>query len=153
MDTCITDVLPGARDEGGPVGLDDQAAHLLRRAHQRASAIYLGLLSEHQLTPAQYFAMARLHERGELSQNRLGRLAAMDPATIQGVMRRLGERGYIERTPDASDRRRMVLRLTRDGRSLIGRLLAESERVNEAVLEPLDEAQRAVFLSLLRRLV
>src|SRR3546814_4425941 len=49
--------------------------------------------------------MARLHEMGKLSQNRLGRLAAMDPATIQGVIRRLHERGFIERLADPTDRR------------------------------------------------
>lgn len=144
--------LPDEPDHAGPVPLDDQAAHLLRRAHQRASSIYLGLLAAEQLTPTQYFAMARLHEMGELSQNRLGRLAAMDPATIQGVMQRLRERGYVQRLPDPTDRRRMMLRLTRDGRAVIERLLAASGQVNDAVLEPLDEGERALFVSLLRRL-
>ncbi|WP_218822802.1 MarR family winged helix-turn-helix transcriptional regulator [Tistlia consotensis] len=128
-------------------------AHLLRRAHQRASSIYLGLLSEHQLTPTQFFAMARLHEMGQISQNRLGRLAAMDPATIQGVIQRLAERGYIQRLQDSTDRRRMVLRLTSHGRTLIEPLIAEAERVNGSVLEPLEDQERELFVSLLRRLV
>ena len=58
--------------------LDEQVAHLLRRAHQRASALFLSVLADAQLTPTQFFAMARLHEMGKLSQNRLGRLAAME---------------------------------------------------------------------------
>lgn len=146
-------VAPDAREDGDPLQLDDQVAHLLRRAHQRASSIYLGLLAESQLTPTQYFALARLHEMGQLSQNRLGRLAAMDPATIQGVIQRLNERGYIQRLQDTADRRRMVLRLTASGRALIERLLAESARLNETVLAPLEAAERRQFLSLLRRLV
>src|SRR3546814_19954400 len=77
--------------------LDEQVSHLLRRAHQRASALFLTVLADAQLTPTQFFAMARLHEMGKLSQNRLGRLAAMDPATIQGVIRRLHERRSEER--------------------------------------------------------
>jgi DNA-binding MarR family transcriptional regulator len=153
MDTCSTSVLPIARDETAPVRLDDEIAHLLRRAHQRSSSIYLAILAEQQLTPTQYFAMARLHEVGEISQNRLGRLAAMDPATIQGVIQRLAERGYIRRLPDANDRRRMVLSLTPQGRTVIEALLEETARANEAILEPLPAEQRALFVALLRQLV
>jgi DNA-binding MarR family transcriptional regulator len=133
------------------LNLDDQVAHLLRRAHQRASALFLGILGEHQLTPTQFFAMARLHERGQLSQNRLGRLSAMDPATIQGVIRRLEERGLIQRTPDADDRRRMVLTLTAQGTELVAALLHHADTVSEAILEPLDAEERDLFVDLLRR--
>lgn len=134
------------------LNLDEQVAHLLRRAHQRASSLFLSVLGEHQLTPTQFFAMARLHERGQLSQNRLGRLAAMDPATIQGVIRRLEERGYIQRTPDANDRRRMVLRLTSSGSSLVDQLLNHADGVSEAILEPLETSERDLFVDLLKRL-
>ncbi|WP_235830216.1 MarR family winged helix-turn-helix transcriptional regulator [Algihabitans albus] len=134
------------------LNLDEQVAHLLRRAHQRASSLFLSVLGEHQLTPTQFFAMARLHERGQLSQNRLGRLAAMDPATIQGVIRRLEERDYIQRTPDANDRRRMVLRLTSSGISLVDQLLDHADGVSEAILEPLETSERDLFVDLLKRL-
>lgn len=146
-------VPPGSVTDSRSLQLDDQVAHLLRRAHQRASSIYLGLLGEHQLTPTQFFAMARLHEMGQLSQNRLGRLSAMDPATIQGVIQRLAERGYIQRLQDSTDRRRMVLRLTGPGREVIEPLIAEAEQINGTLLEPLDDEERELFVSLLRRLV
>lgn len=133
--------------------LDDQVQHLLRRAHQRASAIFLSVLADAQLTPTQFFALARLHETGKLSQNRLGRLAAMDPATIQGVIRRLQERGFIERLPDPNDRRRMVLSLSPLGRETVAALLADAQSIGEEILSPLDAEQRRTFLSLLKKLV
>ena len=153
MDAPSFDTLPGDDPAtGGTCPLDDQAAHLLRRAHQRAAAIYQELLAAHQLTVTQFFALARLHELGQLSQNRLGRLAAMDPATIQGVVQRLGDRGYTRRLQDTTDRRRMILQLTPAGRRLVEMLLDEVGRLNDAVLEPLDEKERRLFLTLLRRL-
>lgn len=133
--------------------LDEQVAHLLRRAHQRASALFLSVLTESQLTPAQFFAMARLHEMGKLSQNRLGRLAAMDPATIQGVIRRLHERGFIERLADPNDRRRMVLNLSPLGQQTVARLLRDANRIGGEILAPLDADEQRVFLGLLKRLV
>lgn len=133
--------------------LDDQAGHLLRRAHQRASAIFLSVLGEHQITPTQFFAMARLHEKGQLSQNKLGRYAAMDPATIQGVIRRLHERGMIERIPDSTDRRRMVLSLSPLGRETVEALLAGAKQVDEEILSPLSADERRQFFDLLTKIV
>ena len=133
--------------------LDEQVSHLLRRAHQRASALFLTVLTDAQLTPTQFFAMARLHEMGKLSQNRLGRLAAMDPATIQGVIRRLHERGFIERLADPTDRRRMVLSLSPLGQETVMRLLKDANRMGDEILSPLSADERGLFLGLLKRLV
>jgi len=38
------------------------------------------------LTPTRFAAMAKLLEHGSLSQNELGRMTAMDIATIKGVV-------------------------------------------------------------------
>lgn len=143
----------GALPEAEGFVLDEQVAHLLRRAHQRASALFLTVLAEAQLTPTQFFAMARLHEMGKLSQNRLGRLAAMDPATIQGVIRRLHERGYIERLADPTDRRRMVLSLSPLGQETVVRLLGAANRVGDDIVAPLSPEEQTTFISLLKKLV
>jgi len=132
--------------------LDESIGHLIRRAHQRASATFMTILADHQFTPTQFFALARLRERGRLSQNRLGRLTAMDPATIQGVTRRLFDRGYIARTPDTNDRRRMVLELTPEGTSVAERLLNGIDTVNGQILAPLAPDEQEQFRSLLKRI-
>ena len=69
--------------------LEDQVGHLLRRAHQRHAAIFLENIGAGQLTPLQFAALVKLRDIGEVSQNHLGRLTAMDAATMQGVIRRL----------------------------------------------------------------
>jgi DNA-binding MarR family transcriptional regulator len=134
--------------------LEDQIGHLLRRAHQRATAIFLAELGEaHQVTPTQFAALVKLCEYGELSQNHLGRLTAMDPATIQGVIRRLAARALIERSGDPGDRRRAKLRLTAAGAALVPKLLDLGLRVSAATLAPLSPAERRSLLAMLRRLV
>ena len=60
--------------------------------------------------------VAKLSEVGGCSQNFLGRLTAMDAATIKGVVDRLMKRGYIESTPSATDRRRVLITLTAAGK-------------------------------------
>ena len=54
-----------------------------------------------ELTPTQFAALVKVHDIGQVSQNQLGRLTAMDPATIQGVIQRLEARKLIERARGA----------------------------------------------------
>jgi len=153
LDTLSPKISAGSMNGADVVVLDEQTGHLLRRAHQRASAIFLSELSDAGLTPAQFFAMARLHEMGEVSQNHLGRLVAMDPATIQGVVRRLIDRGLLKRKPDPRDKRRMIPRLTAKGRKIVTRLTDNARRVDETILAPLAPKERVRFVAMLKRLV
>jgi DNA-binding MarR family transcriptional regulator len=144
-----------ASSDSSPSGyvVEDQVGHLLRRAHQRATAIFLTELGEKfAVTPTQYAALVKLHDLGEISQNRLGRLTAMDPATIQGVIKRLEERRLIERAGDPDDKRRTTLCLSEAGEALVVAMIPSGMRVSEATLAPLDAEERRVFLALLRRL-
>jgi len=133
--------------------VEDQVGHLLRRAHQRATAIFLAELGEEfAVTPTQYAALVKLHDLGAISQNQLGRLTAMDPATIQGVVKRLEQRRLIERSGDPDDGRRTTLCLSEAGEALVVAMIPNGVRVSEATLAPLDAEEWRMFLALLRRL-
>jgi DNA-binding MarR family transcriptional regulator len=144
---------PALPPANGDYALDEQVGHLLRRVHQRATAIFLARIGEAELTPTQWAALAKLRDTAGASQNQLGRLTAMDPATIQGVVRRLADRDLIERAGDPDDRRRSMLRLTVAGAALVDRLKVNAQSVSRAILEPLDARERAEFLRLLKALV
>ncbi len=142
-------------DDAPPLGayvVDDQVGFLLRRAHQRHAAIFLEEMAPADLTPMQFTALIKAVELGGVTQNHLGRLAAMDPATIQGVVRRLVARGLIQRLTDPQDRRTVTLQPTAAGRALARAAVAVARRITDATLTPLDEAERATFLSLLRKM-
>ena len=85
----------------GPYRLDSSTGHLLRRALQRHQALFQECASGTGLTPPQFAALTKLAELRRVTQNRLGRLVAMDPATAQGVMKRLALRGLL-RTIDST---------------------------------------------------
>ncbi len=140
-------------EEASVQGLDGNIAHLIRRAHQRASATFMAVLADSNLTPAQYFALTKLREKGEVSQNLLGRMAAMDPATIQGVVQRLGRHGLIKRVPDLKDRRRMRLLLTDEGIALVDGLRDGIEEMSDKILAPLGPEERSSLRALLKRII
>jgi MarR family transcriptional regulator, lower aerobic nicotinate degradation pathway regulator len=133
--------------------LADQVGHLLRRAHQRHTALFQEMIGEAQLTPTQFAALVRIREQGELSQNELGRMAAMDPATTQGVIQRLEQRGVVQRRNDPDDKRLNLLSLTESGEVLARGAIEVACAITEATLAPLTPAERAVFLALIKKLI
>ena len=133
--------------------LEQQVGFLLRRAQQRHTAIFAARIGRHQLTPTQFATLAKIFDEGTVSQNKLGRLTAMDPATMQGVIARLLDRGFLARTPDPEDRRRAILRLTDAGRAAFLDSAPNGKTITKETLAPLDAKERATFLRLLSKLV
>ncbi len=132
--------------------LERQAGHLRRRAHQRHSAIFQEKIGDAQLTPLQFAALVKLRDLTEVSQNHLGRLTAMDAATMQGVIKRLASRNLIKRRPDPDDRRRLIVSLSSEGYELVNTLVSSGSDITAQTLEPLCPAERKQFLDLLTKL-
>ena len=131
--------------------LSDQVGFNLRRANQR----HVSIFSQHiaDLTPTQFAVLARLYERETISQNLLGRLTAMDSATIKGVVERLSGKGFVVSGPDPNDRRLRQVELTKAGRQLFETAHAGAMAARTETLAPLSEEDAATFEALLAKLV
>ena len=136
-----------------PYRIEEQIGYLLRRAHQRASAIFQTSIGDPNITPTQYSSMVKLHEYNELSQNLLGRLVGMDKATMQGVVRRLKDRGLVDSRPDPGDARRTLLSLTLDGQKSVARLMLNGPAVSRETLKPLTPQEQRLLLELLSKII
>ena len=141
----------GGRPRSEAYVLDTQAGFILRQAQQRHTTIFASLMIE-GLTPTQWAALAKLKELGPSSQNLLGRLTAMDAATIKGVIDRLTKRGLTATRLDPADGRRLLVALTEAGVRLYERATSIAELITEETLQPLNEKEQAIFIALLGRL-
>jgi len=131
--------------------LDEQIGFILRQVWQRHAAIFardIGI----NLTPTQWAALAKLNETGPCSQNQLGRLTAMDVATIKGVIYRLTTRGLTETSPDPEDGRRLLVSLTRAGLQLAEKAAPSALAISKQTLAPLDAKERETLVALLNKL-
>jgi len=131
--------------------LDEQIGFILRQVWQRHAAIFsrdIGI----NLTPAQWAALAKLNETGPCSQNQLGRLTAMDVATIKGVIDRLSARGLTETSSDPEDGRRLLVSLTRAGQQMADKAAANALAISRETLSPLDTKERETLFALLNKL-
>ena len=131
--------------------LEDQVGFLLRRANQRHTAIFAEDMP-FGLTPTQFAALVKLGDENGCSQNRLGRLTAMDVATIKGVVDRLRDRGLVVARPDPEDRRRTLLHLSDDGRRIVVDAKHAGREITERTLEPLTARERTMLLRCLEKI-
>ena len=138
-------------EDAGTYQLSDQVGFNLRRANQRHIAIF----SQHirELTPTQFAVLARLYEKGALSQNKLGRLTAMDSATVKGVVERVRAKGLVSSSSDPNDQRLRVVDLTDAGRKLFEQAQSQARAARLETLQPLSDDEARTFETLLAKLV
>ncbi len=131
--------------------LDEQIGFILRQVSQRHAVIFARDIGA-DVTPTQWAALSKLAETGPCSQNQLGRLTAMDVATIKGVIDRLTARGLTETSADPEDGRRLRVSLTRAGQQLAEKIAANAIAISKETLAPLDPREREQFVALLEKL-
>lgn len=132
--------------------IEEQIGFLIRRAHQRASAIFEQVMEGLDVTPVQYAALAKLHDLGPTSQNQLGRMVGIDPATMFGVAGRLAKRGLVSPSVDPNDARLVLLELTPAGRETVEAMKARGPEVTRRTLEPLSDDEAETLVALLARI-
>jgi MarR family transcriptional regulator, lower aerobic nicotinate degradation pathway regulator len=129
-----------ASSEGLRAAMDDvrrlvQALRLASRAAERQLGI----------SGAQLFVLQRLGEHPGASVNALAGHTATHQSSVSVVVRRLLERGLVERSPSAEDRRRAVLTLSPRGRALLRRAPASPGATLQAALARLSPTARHGF--------
>jgi DNA-binding MarR family transcriptional regulator len=143
--------VPIRKPAGESYILDNQAGFILRQVSQRHSVIFVELIGE-DITPTQWAALAKLMEIGPTSQNLLGRLTAMDAATIKGVILRLAKRQLVETLPDPSDARRLIVQLTERGSQMARKLMPRAAAITQVTLAPLTAKEQSDLISILTKL-
>lgn len=146
-----TAVSPKLRRKAPDYILEQQIGFILRQASQRHSNLFADQIGS-GLTPTQWAAMVKLMETGPVSQNQLGRMTAMDVATIKGVIDRLTARGLTETSADPSDGRRLLVSLTKAGYQTAEKTMPNAVEISEATLAPLTSKERETLISLLSKL-
>lgn len=115
-------------------------------AHARRSVRATGLcLSD-------FGVLEALLHKGPLPVSALGKKVLLSSGSMTAAVDRLEQRGWVERTFAATDRRARIVRLTVEGSKLIRRLFAEHTRDMEEAFLCLDGPEKEALASLLRKL-
>jgi DNA-binding MarR family transcriptional regulator len=131
----------------------DTPAHLIRRAHQLAVAIFMEETSEYAVTPVQFSILTALLDSPGEDQVSLAAHVAFDAATSGSVVSRLEARGWIHREADARDRRRKRLWVTPDGREAVREIRRAAKRAQTRVMGPLAAEEQEALKELLTKMI
>jgi MarR family transcriptional regulator, organic hydroperoxide resistance regulator len=106
--------------------LDRQLCFALYTASRAMTRAYAPLLADAGLTYPQYITMLALWQDPDQARSvgELGERLHLDSGTLTPLLKRLAAVGYVRRSRDPDDERRVLVTLTADGLALRDRLAA-----------------------------
>lgn len=93
------------------------------------------------LTALQYTALTVLERHPDLSSAQLARNSFVTAQSMADMITALESRGLIERHQDPDDRRRLMVRLTGQGRKMLNRYRGRVAALEERMVAELSERQ------------
>jgi DNA-binding MarR family transcriptional regulator len=138
---------------GRNVPLDRSPLHLLHRAGQCAADIFAAEITEADLTPRQLAVLMTVASEEGASQTKLTEVTGVDRSTMADVVVRLCRKGLLQRRRTRDDARTYEVKLTNEGRRVLGVAGPAARRVDDRVLNVLSRKDRDAFLTALVSIV
>ena len=126
---------------------------LLRRAQQISSALFMEETAALGVTTTQYGVLRVLSVHEPVDQISIAKLLKLDRSTTGLVVKNLEGRNLVERVVDPEDRRRRVLRMTKQGRELLEQLAEPTMAAHDRALSVFTPDEARMFVQLLSRFV
>jgi DNA-binding MarR family transcriptional regulator len=117
-----------AADPYAPIIADFRAAMTLLKCASSERVLRLGI------SMAQLHILYTLQRNGEMPMSRLAELLNVSLSSATGLIDRIEERGFVERTRVPEDRRVVKIRVTPEGLSMLGQIDALSDDLLRDVL-------------------
>lgn len=93
------------------------------------------------LSMAQLHILYTLQRNGEMPMSRLAEVLNVSLSNATGLIDRIEERGYVERTRVPEDRRIVLIRVTEAGEQMLSEVDALSDELLRSVLGRLDRSK------------
>jgi DNA-binding MarR family transcriptional regulator len=129
------------------------ATHLIHRAEQCAADIFARIAPQGLLTPRQYAILVAIEENEGISQTGLVEKTGIDRSTLADIVRRMIEKGLVQRQRTTEDARAYAVRLTRKGAGMLRKMRPYADEVDRQILQSLPEEYRNLFLTILNHMV
>jgi DNA-binding MarR family transcriptional regulator len=140
--------------EPGPAPeLIDRLGYLLKHAQQELAEHTAGALRPYGISGRELAVLLVLGGSEPASQQQAAGRLGIDRTTMVGFVDTLENRGLVERHPDANDRRRNVVVLTRAGRETLRDATRASDEAEHRFLAPLTESAAKQLKGSLRKVI
>ena len=142
-----------ARDDAptDPLPFDASIGFLVRDLNRAIQRLLQAKIAPRGVAPGAWYFLRVLWEEEGLTQRELANRVGMMEPTAVIALRGLERAGWIKRERNRTDRRKIHIRLTPEGRALREQLLPLAHEVNAQVCRGLTAEDRDTLIALLRR--
>lgn len=133
--------------------INDKFEELFKAMHQ-FHKLRLGDIMQ-DISGADFWTMRNIMDKGEDGKIMISELAKKTmvlPSAISRTLKRLEEKGYVERTVNKNDRRNTYVEITDRGREVAQEVREIMRDYGEAVLSKLDEEELSMLISYLNNI-
>ncbi|MBO0413255.1 MarR family transcriptional regulator [Enterococcus hulanensis] len=107
---------------------------------------------EYQLSKGQYLYLTRIFENPGIIPDKLAEMIKVDRTTAARAIKKLEEKGFIEKKPDSKNKKIRRLFVTAEGAELAPIIQLENEYSNQIALQNLSAQEVEVFAKTLKTL-
>lgn len=141
--------MKGQRKVNGGFELAEAPSHLIKRCQQYFGDLYAREAVNCELTKQQFTVLAALESNEGVSQTALVEMTGIDRSTLAEMVRRMLERGLINRERTEADARANAVAITTSGRKALRVARSAADRAEKAFLEALPPSERSKFIKAL----
>ncbi|MFV0373372.1 MarR family winged helix-turn-helix transcriptional regulator [Microbacterium sp.] len=128
-----------------PSALETHAAADLRMATFRLARRLRSERAVDSMSDGQFAVLAALTVHGPHTLGELADRERVSAPSMNRTVNCLEESGYLTRTPDHADRRKVIIALTPGGRDVVDETVRRRDSWLESALDELTEAQRTTL--------
>ena len=140
--------------DGAPAKISIQSAiHLLHRAGQCADDLFSAEIDSAHLTPRQYIVLKSAASAHQASQTALVEATGIDRSTVADIVRRLVERGLLQRERTKHDARMYAVSVTAAGEEALKSTDPTRQACENRLLEAVPARDREAFLRSLKNII
>jgi DNA-binding MarR family transcriptional regulator len=133
-----------------PLSPESSLGYLVNHLARLLAQALRDRIEPHGVVPGQFAQLLALYETDGLTQAELCARVQIEQPTMANTLARMERDGLITRTPDPTDQRRSLVRLTEHARRLEPDLVAAARTVNDLATEGLSDDQIGAFHAALR---
>lgn len=120
--------------------LDNQLCFPLYACSREIIKKYKPYLDKLDLTYTQYIVIMVLWEQEKINVRELGKKLFLDSGTLTPLLKKLENKGYIERNRSTSDERNLIISITDKGRNLKDKAKNIPEKISNCIEISSDDA-------------
>jgi DNA-binding MarR family transcriptional regulator len=126
--------------------LENGIGFLLRLLEAKYEGLYQSVTRQTDITPRQFGVLMALLQQGPMTPSALAERIRCDRNTLSEMLKRMTARRLISKKSHPGDRRSIQVQITAKGTSALMAVIPAAARLQDLMLAPLSQDDRAHFL-------